>query len=108
VSKLAQSGSFDLVLAGGLFDYLPERPANFLIRTVCDRLLAPKGRFFFTNLGQNNPYRVWMEYMANWQLIERSKSELLDMVASASNNEAVCSIAPDPTGLTWLVTVDKP
>jgi hypothetical protein len=29
-----KSGTFDLVLAGGLFDYLPDLLANFLIQAL--------------------------------------------------------------------------
>lgn len=108
VGRLAQHGPFDLVLAGGLFDYLPDRAADVLVRAVWQRLLAPGGRFFFTNLGRRNPYRVWMEYLADWRLIERSEAELLQLVTSACGTEAVCSTELDATRLTWLVSVDRP
>lgn len=106
-TKLAPFGPFDLILAGGLFDYLSDRHAAFLAEAVWERLLAPGGRFFFTNLGRQNPYRVWMEYMADWRLIERSEADLLWLVSSACGPAAVCSIVPEGTGLSWLVSVDR-
>lgn len=106
-AKLASLGPFDLVLAGGLLDYFPDRLACLLIRSVWRRLLAPGGRFYFTNIGQN-PYRVWMEYMANWRLIERSDAELNQLVTSACGPNAAFSAEREPTGLSWLVSVDRP
>lgn len=105
--KLARFGPFDLVVAGGLFDYLPDRLVCSLTRSVWERLLAPGGRFFFTNLGRN-PYRIWMEYMANWRLIERSEVALRQLVMSACGSDAGFSAVQDPTGLSWLVSVDRP
>src|SRR5215467_12985251 len=51
---------FDLIVAGGLFDYLEDRVARFVIKSAY-YCLRPGGRFFFTNIGRN-PYRPWMEY----------------------------------------------
>lgn len=107
-SKLAPHGPFDLVLAGGLFDYLPDKHAVYLLRTVWERLLAPGGRLFLTNIGRGNPYRVWIEYLADWRLIERSDAELRQLVATACGPGAACSVALEGTGLTWLVSVDRP
>lgn len=106
--RLAPHGPFDLVLAGGLFDYLPDRHAEFLLRAAWERLLAPGGRLFLTNIGRGNPYRVWIEYLADWRLIERSEAELRQLVASACGPGSVCSVVPEGTGLTWLVSVDRP
>lgn len=105
LGRLAEHGPFDLVVAGGLFDYLPDRHAVFLIRAVWERLLAPGGRLFFTNIGRGNPYRVWIEYLAEWRLIERSEAELRQMVSSACGPAAVCSVVAEGTGLAWLVSV---
>lgn len=103
--KLAHFGPYDLVLAGGLFDYLPNRHAEFLMRSVTDRLLAPEGCFCFTNLAEANPYRVWIEYLGQWRLIERSDEELRRIVAAGDPSQNVCSIHKESTGLTWLVSV---
>jgi extracellular factor (EF) 3-hydroxypalmitic acid methyl ester biosynthesis protein len=107
IDLLAPLGPFHLVVAGGLFDYLPDAQAIFLLRAVWERLLAPKGRFFLTNIKRGNPYRVWMEYLGNWRLIGRSEEELRGLVTAACGPEAVCSIAPEGTGLTWLVSIER-
>ena len=94
--------------SGGLFDYLSDRAAEVLTRAVWERLLARGGRFFFTNLGRQNAYRVWMESMADWRLIERSETDLRRLVASACGPAAICCTEPEATGLTWLVSEDRP
>ncbi|MET7551514.1 class I SAM-dependent methyltransferase [Streptomyces sp. NPDC005479] len=52
----ADHGPFDLVLAGGLFDYLEERFARALIRTTLSRLCRPGDTFYFSNIATPNPY----------------------------------------------------
>jgi hypothetical protein len=47
---------FDLVLAGGFFDYLEERFARALIRTTVSRLCRPGGTFYIFNIATPNPY----------------------------------------------------
>ncbi len=57
----ADHGPFDLVLAGGLFDYLEERFARALIRTTLSR---PGGTFSFSNIATPNPYAALMPHIA--------------------------------------------
>ncbi len=106
--KLARHGPFDLVLASGLFDDLPDRLAELLLCGAWQRLLAPGGRFFFTNLGRRNRYRVWMEYLADWNVIECSDTDLRRLVVAAFCPTARCHIRTEATGLTWLVSVAQP
>lgn len=105
--KLAAHGPFDLVVAGGLFDYLDERQVTLLLRTIWSRLLKPDGRLFFTNISTFNPYRTWIEYLANWRLIERTQADIQHLVADACGSEARVQLLKDPTEITWLVAVDR-
>lgn len=107
IPRLRAQGPFDLVLAGGLFDYLPERHAIFLIRTICNELLAADGRLFLTNLASPNPYRVWIEYLADWRLIERSAEELRGLVSAACDPEVSCGLSREGSGMTWLMMIGK-
>ena len=34
-------------------------------------MLAAADQIVFTNIAAGNPFRVWIEYMGNWKLIER-------------------------------------
>ena len=101
--RLGEYGPFDLVLAGGLFDYLDARRAKWLIERLT-RLVRPgTGRLCLTNIAAPNPYRIWLEYLANWIIVERAEGELRDLWASCDS--AVECLTLDTTGLTWLAEV---
>lgn len=100
-------GPFDLVLAGGLFDYLPDRAASYLIRTVYHRLLVERGTFFFTNIGTGNPYRCLIEYMGDWRFIERSESDVLRLCQDAEVPATAVSMRKEETGLALLIEVTR-
>jgi extracellular factor (EF) 3-hydroxypalmitic acid methyl ester biosynthesis protein len=108
LARLRELGPYDLVLAGGLFDYLPERAASVLIRTVIERLLAPGGRFFFTNINAGNPFRHWIEYLADWMLIERSETDIARLIQeSAKDIPCDVEIARDASNLSILATLQR-
>ncbi len=108
LTRLRELGPYDLVLAGGLFDYLPERAASVLIRTVTERLLAPGGRFFFTNISAGNPFRHWIEYIADWMLIERSESDVARLIQESAK-DVTCDfeLARDASNLSILATLQR-
>lgn len=106
INVLREHGPYDLVVAGGLFDYLSERRARFLVSQVGKRLLARQGRFFFTNIARPNPYRPLMEYMVSWTLIERSPDDVAALL-SADGPPVALRIARDPTGLALLVALQS-
>jgi extracellular factor (EF) 3-hydroxypalmitic acid methyl ester biosynthesis protein len=106
-TKLAPFGPFDVIAAGGLFDYLPERQATFLLRVIWQRLLAPGGHLFFTNIARGNPFRLWIEYMADWRLIERTEGEMLALLAAGCGDDAAASLRRDGTGLAWLLSATR-
>jgi extracellular factor (EF) 3-hydroxypalmitic acid methyl ester biosynthesis protein len=105
--RVRAAGPFNVILAGGLFDYLSDR---FIHRTLHDawhELLAPGGVILFTNIARGNPFRVWLEYLANWQLIERSEQD----VARLCRDSAV-PVPPvltrEATGLAIVATIRRP
>jgi SAM-dependent methyltransferase len=99
-------GAFDLVLSGGLFDYLEERMATLLIQ-LAYRALASGGTFFFTNIGAGNPYRSLIEYFGNWKLIERSEEDVYRLCENAGIGRANVLIRREETGLALLVEATK-
>lgn len=103
---VAVAGPFHLVVAGGLFDYLPTPVAAGLIRAVWQSL-RPGGRFFWTNMAVGNPYRAWIENLGDWSLIERSESDIHAVIAEAGIGPGVVRLAREETGLTVLVEMEK-
>ncbi|MGE0816556.1 MAG: class I SAM-dependent methyltransferase [Vicinamibacterales bacterium] len=100
-------GPYDLVLAGGLFDYLPDAVAVSLLRYVHDRLLAPGGRMFFTNIAEDDPYRLWIECLGNWNLIHRSAADVSRLAARAGFVDAATEVGRDRTGLALIVSCQR-
>lgn len=89
---------FDLILAGGLFDYLNDRLAGALIRGM-EKILAPRGRLLFTNIKVGNPFRVLIEYVGDWFLLERSEEQVRALIPSGIANEGRVETWMDSTGL---------
>lgn len=99
-------GAFDLVLSGGLFDYLKDREAALLIQ-MAYRILAEGGVFFFTNIAAGNPYRPLIEYFGNWKLIERTEENVYRLCEQAGIGRGNVTIRREETGLALLIEVTK-
>lgn len=108
VNRLKALGKFDLVVAGGLFDYLPDRWIELMVGEIWRHLLNPEGVLFFTNIAAHNPYRVWMEYLADWSLIERTEGDVEELCRKAGVAAGAVSVTRDETRLTLIVRVSKP
>lgn len=107
IRELAELGPYDLIVAGGLFDYLADKAAILLLKHCHKRLLKPGGRVFFTNIAEPNPYKCWLECIANWPLIERSEADLQHITKSAGFLESAIDIDADTSRLAHLVSVTK-
>jgi extracellular factor (EF) 3-hydroxypalmitic acid methyl ester biosynthesis protein len=103
--RFAQTEKFDLVVAGGLFDYLPDRHITYLVDSVFRLLLRDEGRLFFTNITRPNPWRSLIESMGDWFLIERSAADIRGLCDQAGVPSDAVSIERDETGLAMLVDV---
>ena len=53
--KLVRFGTFDLAIAGGVFDYLPDRWVTLSARSIWETLLPPTGSLVFTNIKRGKP-----------------------------------------------------
>ncbi|HEX3069307.1 MAG TPA: class I SAM-dependent methyltransferase [Thermoanaerobaculia bacterium] len=108
VRKAAQEHSayFDLVMAGGLFDYLPEKHAVYLIEHAYS-LLRPGGVLYFTNIARGNPYRPLIEYFGDWFLIERTEDDIYAYCQTLGIPRDAISIKRDETGLALLIEITK-
>jgi SAM-dependent methyltransferase len=102
LGRVVVDGPFDLIFAGGLFDYLPDRLAIRTLELALTKLLAPGGRLVFTNIAAGNPFRVWIEYLANWTLIERTEEDVRRLCSAAGLQTPL--IERDATGLAMVVS----
>lgn len=101
IAKLPADSRFDLVVAGGLFDYLSDRWAVATLTAVRERL-APGGRVFLSNIAEGNPFRPWIEYLADWWLIERAETDLLRLLEEAGFDARRARVSRDSTGLALM------
>lgn len=95
-------GPFDLVVAGGLFDYLPDQVIKRVLQQARERLLTPSGQVLFTNIAIENPFRLWIECLADWHLIHRSADDLKRLCADAGYGTDEVSVEADATGLALI------
>jgi extracellular factor (EF) 3-hydroxypalmitic acid methyl ester biosynthesis protein len=101
--RAARRGPFDLVVAGGLFDYLPDRIAVSVLRQSRNRLLRAGGQLLFTNISCGNPYQPWIECMADWFLIHRSAGDVRTLCVAAGFPDSAITVDLDRSGLTLIV-----
>ena len=104
--SVRRHGPFQLIVAGGLFDYLPNHVVERTLALAAESLLADGGRLVFTNLAKGNPFRVWLEYIADWPLLERSETDLLKLVDGAGLGASM-TMTRDATGLAILVSISR-
>ncbi|HBH62081.1 MAG TPA: hypothetical protein DDX85_10170 [Nitrospiraceae bacterium] len=105
--KIEKLGPFDLILAGGLFDYLSDKHISFFLKQALKNLLSRTSLLFFSNIREGNPFQVWQEYLADWKLVYRSEKDVLRLLTDAGFLDSEVTIDTDKTGLTLLVTVHK-
>jgi SAM-dependent methyltransferase len=104
---LAKLGPFDLVLTGGLYDYLTDRQAAKLTRFSIEHLLSKDGVFLFTNLGVGNPLRAWIEYVADWHMNYRTEEGIEDILESQGIKKEQIFHARDASRLTIITKILK-
>jgi extracellular factor (EF) 3-hydroxypalmitic acid methyl ester biosynthesis protein len=105
IRKAQDEGPFDIVVCGGLFDYLDERTIVILLKEMRERAVKVDGSVLFTNIAEKNPFRIWMEAMADWRLIHRSEADIKRIVEAAGFDLHDLRIQRDGTGLTHLVAI---
>ena len=76
-----------------------------LLRAIYEDLLRPGGILLFTNIAEGNPWRLLMEYGANWTLIERSEAGIIGICREAGIAISSVSVTRENTGLTLITRV---
>ena len=100
-------GSFDFVYASGLYDYLPQRLARRLTRTMFD-LLHPGGRALVTNFVPEIADLGYMECFMDWHMIYRDHRDMLDLASSIpAERIAQVRFSTDPDRNLWFMEIEK-
>lgn len=97
---------YDLVYCAGLFDYLSDRICRRLL-DIFYEMVAPGGLLIATNVHPSNPWRNWMEYLAEWHLVYRDEEQFLRLTPSRAP-AAASVVKADETGVNIFLEVRKP
>lgn len=103
--KVEKLGPFDLIVTGGMFDHMTDKHVSFFMKHAMNKLLKADGSLFFANSVEGNPFKVWMEYLADWRLNYRSEDEITSLVNAAGCNGSSIKIRKDETRLAYFVEV---
>ena len=96
---------FDLIVIGGVFDYLSDKTIVSVLKKIYAENLNPGGEIFFTNIAKGNPYRAWMEYCFDWELIERSAEDIHSLFTQSVLDNSTINIQKEETSLTFLAHI---
>lgn len=88
VLRTQELGSFDLIYAAGLYDYLNDRVAIKLTRR-CMEMLKPGGMFLFANFSEDIVVDGYMETFMNWALLLRSKADMWRIVNASAEPSSI-------------------
>ena len=104
--RVISSAKYDVVYCAGLFDYLSDRICRRLLEIFYD-LVAPGGLLIATNVHPSNPWRNWMEYLAEWHLVYRDEDQFMRLAPTKAPAGATV-VKADETGVNIFMEVRKP
>lgn len=81
-------GTFDLVYASGLYDYLPRAIGIRLLQRSME-LVKPGGKFLFANFSDEITTDGYMETFMDWPLLLRSADDMWDIINAAVDRNLV-------------------
>ena len=96
--------NYDVVYCAGLYDYLSQRVGKRLVEFFCS-IANPGGLVVVTNVADTNPRKAWMEYLMDWNLIYRSREEMLDLVPAGLPTKRV-EVKADATGVNLFLEIE--
>lgn len=95
---------YDLVWSAGLFDSFDDQ----LFEVALTRMLAWKrdgGRLVIGNFQAGNPSRPAMEVALDWNLVHRSRGDLMALAIGAGVDAQAASVFADSTGVSLFLDV---
>ena len=106
---------FDLVYTAGLYDYIKTFPLEDHKGTVAltanlFKMVKPGGSLVIGNFSPNNPKHMLfpMEYVMEWQLIYRTKQEMINFAKTITENQIKnIDVLQEPLGINYFLKIEK-
>jgi extracellular factor (EF) 3-hydroxypalmitic acid methyl ester biosynthesis protein len=96
---------FDLIYCAGLFDYLAPDTCQALIELWYDSL-SPGGLLLVANMNDTKPFRNFIEFILDWQLIYRDRREIFSLVPEPCR--PATRVIAEPTSVNLFLHIRKP
>jgi extracellular factor (EF) 3-hydroxypalmitic acid methyl ester biosynthesis protein len=96
---------YDLIYCGGLFDYLSEPTCQSLVNLFYG-WLRPGGTVIVANMNDSKPFRNFIEFVLDWQLIYRDSRKMLALVPERVRDAA--RVITEPTSVNLFLHLGKP
>jgi extracellular factor (EF) 3-hydroxypalmitic acid methyl ester biosynthesis protein len=96
---------FDLIYCAGLFDYLAPDTCRALMELWFDSL-SPGGLMLVANMADTKPFRFFIEFILDWQLIYRNCREILALAPERCRESA--RVIAEPTSVNLFLHLRKP
>jgi extracellular factor (EF) 3-hydroxypalmitic acid methyl ester biosynthesis protein len=96
---------FDLIYCAGLFDYLAPDTCRALMELWHDSL-SPGGLMLIANMTDTKPFRNFIEFILDWQLIYRNSREVLSLVPERCRETT--RVIAEPTSVNLFLHIRKP
>jgi extracellular factor (EF) 3-hydroxypalmitic acid methyl ester biosynthesis protein len=103
--RTADAEKFDLIYCAGLFDYLAPDTCRALLDLWHDSL-APGGLMLVANMTDTKPFRHFIEFVLDWQLIYRHGAEILSLVPEHCRETT--RVIAEPTSVNLFLHTRKP
>jgi extracellular factor (EF) 3-hydroxypalmitic acid methyl ester biosynthesis protein len=101
----APEPGYDLIYCGGLFDYLSEPTCQSLVNLFYD-WLRPGGMVIVANMNDSRPFRNFIEFVLDWQLIYRDSDQMRALAPGRLREEA--HVITEPTSVNLFLHLRKP
>jgi len=103
-TQLAADPNYDFIYCGGLFDYLSDPTCRALVHLFYD-WLRPGGTLIVANMNDTKPFRNFIEFVLDWQLVYRDSAQM-QALAPEPLRDAVRIIA-EPTSVNMFLHLAK-
>ncbi|SNW62337.1 SAM-dependent methyltransferase [Orpheovirus IHUMI-LCC2] len=102
--KKCDEKKYDIILTGGLLDYVSPRYVKDFVQKCYDSL-EEGGLLFVTNIDKDFPTTQTLKYISKWSLIQRDRNTMLDILGNRSDIKY--DMHKDHTNLTWIIKAYK-